>query len=236
MPAVGEIVDKVWNSPAASATLAAFCGAMIGIFASFTVNCTLVEISINTFFAYYFGILFLLIGGIIMYRVRTGDHPRPALLAGFAILVITSGLLCFILEEDWFVRLSPMTKLPVYTLLGVSICFALLFSLIDVINYCATLCWPPEQTRPLVNTEAQIYLVVVTAVSMGLCFGFVFGLLDVEDEKLSHIKVALLREESICYPIGALLGALAAVINQFLPTYTATYNPVADDDLDEEQF
>jgi hypothetical protein len=220
--------------------LAALVGALIGIFASFTVNCTLVEISINIFFAYYFGFLFLLIGSIIGYRVWTGDHPKPFLLASFSAMVLLSGLLCFMLEEAWFIRTSPTWKIPVYSLLGVSVCFALLFSLIDVINYCTTLCWPPEQTRPLVNTEAQIYLVVATAVTMGLSFGFVFGLFDVEDEKLSNIKMALMREESVCYPIGAILGAIAAVVNQYLPSYAAAqssaYNPVNDDDLDEEQY
>jgi hypothetical protein len=143
----------------------------------------------------YFGFLFLLIGSIIGYRVWTGDHPKPYLLAGFSFLILLSGLLCFILEEDWFIHMSPTSKIPVYSLLGMSVCFALLFSLIDVINYCTTLCWPPEQTRPLINTEAQIYLVVATAVSMGLSFGFVFALFDVEDEKLSNIKMALMREE-----------------------------------------
>lgn len=188
----------------------------------------------------YFGFLFLLIGSIIAYRVWTGDHPKPWMLASFATLVLVSGLLCFILEEDWFVHMSPTFKLPVYTLLGVSVCFALLFSLIDVLNYCSTFCFSPENNRPLVNTEAQIYLVVVTAVSMGLCFGFIFGLFDVEDEKLSNIKMALMREESVCYPIGAILGAASAIMNQYLPAYTAStqqaYNPVHDDDLDEEQY
>jgi len=45
---------------------------------------------------------------------------------------------------------------------------------------------------------------------------------------------------SVCYPIGAVLGAIAAIINQYLPAYTATvnaaYNPVHDDDLDEEHY
>jgi hypothetical protein len=44
----------------------------------------------------------------------------------------------------------------------------------------------------------------------------------------------------VCYPIGALIGAIAAVVNQYLPNYTAqsssAYNPVNDDDLDEEQY
>jgi hypothetical protein len=76
-----------------------------------------------------------------------------------------------------------------------SLKFYFAFLAFKVINYCTTLCWPPEQTKPLVNTESQIYLVVVTAVLMGMSFGFVFGLFDVEDEKLSNIKMALMREE-----------------------------------------
>ncbi len=47
----------------------------------------------------------------------------------------------------------------------------------------------------MVETEAQVYLVVTTAIAMGFVFGLIFGLLDVEDEKISHLRVALLREE-----------------------------------------
>lgn len=50
------------------------------------------------------------------------------------------------------------------------------------------------------------YLVVGSACLMGLSFGLVFGLMDVEDAKMSHIRIELMREESICYPIGAIIG------------------------------
>jgi len=115
-------------------------------------------------------------------------------LSFFLLQVGISGLLCFILEEDWFVHLHRDAKVPVYTLLGASVCFALLFSLIDVLNYCALQCCTQDQSQPLVNTDAQIYLVVVTSITMGLTFGFIFGIMDVEDEKLSDIKMALMRE------------------------------------------
>jgi hypothetical protein len=54
---------------------------------SLTVNCTLVEISINAFFAIYFGVLFILIAALIFFRVWTGDHPRPCVLLVFAAMV-----------------------------------------------------------------------------------------------------------------------------------------------------
>mgnify|MGYP007037766637 CR=1 FL=1 len=99
----------------------------------------------------------------------------------------------------------------------------------------------------------QVYLVVVTAVVMGFTFGLIFGLLDVEDEKLSHLRVALLREErytqqsrhrsaclafiySICYPLGALFGGIAAATNQWMREESDQYrfDPILDDELDDD--
>jgi len=216
-------------------------GALIVVLISFTVNCTLVEISINSFFAVYFGCLFILIAGVLLWRVRTGDHPRPYLLGAFSFMVLFSGIICFFLEANWFIGMRAGWKVPLYSILGVSLCFALLFSIIDLINYCSTgLCDCCHMTKALVETETQVYLVVGTAMVMGFVFGLVFGLLDVEDEKLSNLKVALLREESICYPIGALLGGGAAAVNQWLRdnrTTSQPYDPVKNDEtLDDQDF
>lgn len=64
-----------------------------------------------------------------------------------------AGLLCFVLESKWVVNMSHTTKVlltfernqnvslaffqvPLYTILGVAVTFALLFSIIDLVNYC----------------------------------------------------------------------------------------------------
>jgi len=224
------------NQPAWRYAFAFVVGALIGVLISFTVNCTLVEISINGFFAVYFGLLFILIAGILLWRVRTGDHPKPCLLATFSILVMFSGLVCFMLEADWFTSLAPGYKVPLYAILGVSLCFALLFSIIDLINYCTGVCACCHTTKALIETESQVYLVVTTAMLMGFIFGLIFGLLDVEDETLSNIKMALMREESICYPIGAVMGGIASVMNQYLRENRKDnqYDPVSDTTLDDD--
>jgi hypothetical protein len=54
-------------------------------------------------------------------------------------------------------------------------------------------------TKGFVETETQVYLVVATAMLMGFIFGLVFGLLDVEDEQLSNLKAALMREERFVF-------------------------------------
>jgi len=236
-------VDAVLNSPAWKYSVSAVVGAVIGVLISFMVNCTLVEISINAFFAVYFGILFILIAAVLLWRVRTGEHPHPWLLASFSSLVLFSGIICFFLEANWFVHMRPGWKVPLYSIIGVSLCFALLFSVIDIINYCTGkcegVCSCCQLTRALIETESQVYLVVGTAMIMGMIFGLVFGLFDLEDVKLADLKVALMREESVCYPIGMALGALSAVINQWLRANknVAHYDPVATDDrLDDNDF
>ena len=80
-------------------------GGFLGIVVSVVVNCTLVEISINAFFSVYFGILFIVVGGVILWRVYTAtdaqytDSKRQYLI-GFAAIVMASGLVCFILEKN----------------------------------------------------------------------------------------------------------------------------------------
>ena len=194
-------------------------GALLGALSSLIVNCTLIEISINPFFSVYFGILFILIGSVILWRVRTGGHPKPYLLTGFSIMIIISGLLCFILEKNWFTSISAATKVPLYTILGVSVTFALMFSLVDILNY---FCVCSSTSKPLVETELQVYLLAMCACLLGASFGLIFGLLDIEDEKLYNLRVALLRDQSYCYPIGSIIGALGAVANQFLRDSTPT--------------
>eukprot|EP00457_Paulinella_chromatophora_P013847 gb/GEZN01014199.1/.p1 GENE.gb/GEZN01014199.1/~~gb/GEZN01014199.1/.p1 ORF type:complete len:233 (+),score=40.78 gb/GEZN01014199.1/:25-723(+) len=228
--------ESFGSTKLAHMAFAAVVGAILGIGASFTVNATLVEISINDFFAVYFGLLFVLIAGILLWRVRSGDHPRPVLLTIFSLMVGFSGVLCFFLEKLWFINMSAWVKIPLYSLLGVSVCFALLFSVIDLINYCTGLFCQSPNAKALVETEKQVYLVVASAVVMGFLFGLLFGLMDVEDQDYEHLRSALMVEERLCYPIGALVGGTASAYNQKLREETRGYqfDPVADDDLDAD--
>ena len=73
-----------------------------GVVVSLVVNCTLVEISLSAFFSLYFGILFIVVGTLILWRVGGFDaNPFEAVKAGktrqnqltlFACLIIFSGL------------------------------------------------------------------------------------------------------------------------------------------------
>lgn len=100
------------------AVLSAVVGVILGIVISLIVNCTLLEISLNAFFATYFGLLFVIVGAIILFRIRQQSqeaesrisYPSPAdqqdarrrsHLNIFGWLILTSGIICFTLEKDW---------------------------------------------------------------------------------------------------------------------------------------
>jgi hypothetical protein len=126
------------KNPRVLAVLSGTIGALIGAFISLVVDSSLFEISVNGFFSFVFGVSLMLIGSMILFRVL----PQPGqavnavrmFIIGFSILVIFSGLFCFFLERDWITVLKPNSKIPMYIVLGTSLCFALTFSIVDLLN------------------------------------------------------------------------------------------------------
>ena len=51
---------------------------------------------------------------------------------------------------------------------------------------------------------------------MGFIYGIIFGWMDVEDAISYKLEIALLREESYCWPIGIVLGGFCGYINEVL--------------------
>eukprot|EP00919_Chromeraceae_sp_WS-2016_P069772 GHVR01165412.1.p1 GENE.GHVR01165412.1~~GHVR01165412.1.p1 ORF type:complete len:244 (-),score=44.79 GHVR01165412.1:245-976(-) len=199
-------------------SLSALVGLVLGVAVSLVVNCTLVEISLSAFFSMYFGLVFVVVGGAIIWRVSKQDDDGSSLrkqLIFFATMIIISGVICFMLERHLFVHMSALSKIPLYVLLGVSVSFALVFSIVDFVNFIGGF-MQNEHTKPVVESKAQVYLILLVSVIMGSVFGLVFGVLDVEDELQFHIRLSLIREEHYCYPVGAILGLMAGAGNELL--------------------
>eukprot|EP00405_Crypthecodinium_cohnii_P009235 CAMPEP_0206425640 /NCGR_PEP_ID=MMETSP0324_2-20121206/3908_1 /ASSEMBLY_ACC=CAM_ASM_000836 /TAXON_ID=2866 /ORGANISM="Crypthecodinium cohnii, Strain Seligo" /LENGTH=228 /DNA_ID=CAMNT_0053890453 /DNA_START=58 /DNA_END=740 /DNA_ORIENTATION=+ len=204
-------------------SISGFVGVLLGVVISLIVNCTLVEISISGFFAAYFGILFIIVGGIILWRIFSqesteglppGSSKRQPL-AAFGILIIVSGVICFTLEQQWYRGTSPVLKVPLYMVLGTSVAFALTFSVVDLVNYVLGFL-QVSVAKPFVESASQVHMVLGAALAMGALFGFIFGVLDVEDEVSYQIRLALLREERYCYPVGAILGGAVGFTNEYI--------------------
>merc|ERR1719217_309894 len=74
-------------------------GAALGIGISLIVNLALVELSVSPFFSFYFGILFVAVGCVILWRIISQDitdsaHLRKIHLSIFAGIIVFSGFLC----------------------------------------------------------------------------------------------------------------------------------------------
>jgi len=199
----------------------AVVGAVLGAFVSMITNLALIEISTSTVFAAYFGGLFMLVGCLIFWRVSShqvvddDSLPMPKIyLTAFAGLIILSGILCFLVDRKVFVGLRYWKKVPVYAILGSAVAFAMTFAIVDVLNYMVGLC-QASVAKPIVESTQQVLLVLFVSLSMGLAFGFIFSVLGVEDEDKFHVRLALLRDQRISEPIGAILGALAGAGLEF---------------------
>ena len=198
-------------------------GALVGGLVSVLVNEAVLQISTSAF-RIIFGCVLLVMGCVILWRIRAQakqmqryeggvrqSSSSKHFVACFAVLVIISGIFCFLLEKHWFSVLSYKAKIPMYSLLGVALWFALSFITVDLLNYFAGCCLPTN-TRPFVSTASQICLVLLAAILLGIYFGVVFGTLDVEDDATSD-NSSLRRDALWTVPIGALVGALVSCVN-----------------------
>ena len=120
-------------------------GLFICIFTSAIVNTTLVEISLNILFAFYFGICFMAIGILLILQINNMPcdeelMKRKPFLFIFGCMVLISGLFCLFLEDNWFYKLHYLEKIPLYMLIAISLNFSIIFSIIDLLNFMLGFC------------------------------------------------------------------------------------------------
>jgi len=194
-----------------------FVGLAIGVVIAEVVANSLIEISVTPVFSIVFGIAFILLGLALVWRVwkSVTESSRRIFMIMFAILVFISGIFSFILEERW-VSMSAAAKIPMYAIIGVSLSFALTFSLTEFINLglCDKCCNTDFENNPLIGSKKQIFIIFAGSIIMGAIFGVLFGVIDVENDDPQHTKF----KENLIWsiPLGGILGAVLGFINQFL--------------------
>jgi len=196
-------------------------GSIISIIIYYVVNITLVEITLSPFYAFIFGMLLIFVGLLLFWQALGSyfDFYRKQIslayvisLSCFALLIISSGVTCFLLEKDWTNTLSIKAKVPLYALLGVSIAFSVVYSTTDIVNQLLLRFYQVGKVRPFVQSVAHVQLLTLTAVICGLYYGWVFGMLDLEDVNRTSLELFLQKESFYCYPMAAGLGGLSAFI------------------------
>eukprot|EP00389_Voromonas_pontica_P008124 GDKH01012316.1.p1 GENE.GDKH01012316.1~~GDKH01012316.1.p1 ORF type:complete len:245 (+),score=20.15 GDKH01012316.1:163-897(+) len=214
-------------------------GGLFGLFTSYIVTNALLEISFNKLFSTFFGLGFMALGGVILLRALYGSsslhvpQTRRMLLI-FAAMILLSGVSCFFVEKEWFANLSYTAKIPMYSLLGVSLSFAITFAFVDLLNF-----WYDSRGgfEAPVHSSSQICVLICGSLFIGVCFGFFFGTFDVEDD-ISSTRVRLSRDRYVCSPLAAITGLVTSVITKRVGNGgslfgKASYNPVnnmADDE------
>lgn len=141
--------------------LSGLVGAVLGVVVGWCTNGAMVEISINAIFATYFGCFFLFLAGIITWRVLefSATANRKSLLV-LSCMMGLSGLICIFYQRHWFFVLGAAYRIPIYTLIGTSVSFALSFSIAELLNFAWTAPWSkvvaPRAQSALVQTPHQV--------------------------------------------------------------------------------
>ena len=125
----------------------------------------MVEISINAIFSLYFGFFFLFLSGIITWRVLefSATANRKSLLV-LSFMMGLSGLICVFYQRHWFFSLGALFRVPIYTLIGISVSFALSFSIAELLNFAWSAPWSnavaPRAQSALVQTPHQVKILM----------------------------------------------------------------------------
>ncbi len=228
-------------------------GALSGMAFSFVVSVSLVEISETSFFAVAYGLFFLLQSATIAGHVYREELPargwdsHSALLAGCALAALVSAVACFLLDRRLIHWLPETPKVLLYTVLGATLNFCLVFSAAEISGEIAHRCSASEQSHiassverggardsqakggaaargAIMRSHARVALLVAASLISGTFFGFMFGTLRIEEEAIYRVALALQQEAAYTYPVGALLGGVSAMLYQLLQL------PLASDD------
>ena len=201
-------------------------GGVLGGLVSFVSAATLLEISENRFFGVYFGIVFCLVGPVIMWRVLASSGASRVLkcfMVLLSLLVVAGGVSCFVVDHNGeTLGIPPLAIIPFYILIGTTVSFAVMFGLVDLVNAA----FASNAGVPWVENQRQIILVLVSSLMLGAVNGIVLGLLEFLRIDKNHFR-GFLRQEVIVVPVGSLVGCVTGFLaRKFAPVRAD------DDELD----
>ena len=197
-------------SPAVSTKrllLAIVLGALVGLATAFAVTSCLLAAYTSPFFAVYFGLVMLCVGGGLVVRaVAQKDNPKTRLLVGLGVLIMFSGFLSLGLRPNWLD--SALVRVLYSTLIAVSASFITTFGLVDLATFVHD--YVVAVRTDLVDSARQVNLILAGCIVLGVTCGAVWGALDVK-------SVSSLRLDwAVVLPVGALLGGVLSFTNESL--------------------
>ena len=229
---------------------AVLLGSICGFVTAFCASQSLLEISSSEFFANSIGVFLLLLGSLLIWRVQheqwngsPGASAQRCIVLSLGTLVLMSGTFCFILEKSWMLKLGPTEKTPMYICLAVALSFAIVFSLVELINFCYAV-WvaskdgggsgrsigegyyagETQSIAPIIGNTQQIYINLFACIFCGSYFGIMFSVLGLDDNETDHMLIH--KERLYTFPMGIMCGAIVGAANYMSAIRAATYDPL----------
>lgn len=216
----------------------ALFGGLLGMALCFAVNAILFEISLSRVFAFYFGLLFCVLGSLMLLRSfyqPTWGKKLAVLL--FAVLVVLSGVCSLMFKTEWLWTLSVGAKILIYSMLGVSTSFTITFAYLDILSFCHDSAMDSliesgggdgevKKKLGLFESSNQVWLILVLSICTGLTYGITFGTQEEHGLEQAQLENHALRVDffvkslgqSLLFtlPFGFLLGVAGALCNEYL--------------------
>ena len=204
-------------------------GGVLGMILSFAVNSVLFEISLNRFFAFYFGIIYVVLG--VMMLLRSFFQPtmmKKVSVFFFSALVVAAGICSLVFQVEWLWTLSPAVKILIFSILGIATSFTITFAYVDLLSFCHDTSLAEsgrtQKKMGLFESSFQVWLVLLLSIVTGLTYGFTFGLQEEEslevaktdDDHVNFFLTSLGHSLAFSLPFGFILGAVGAGVNEHL--------------------
>ena len=227
----GKVKDVL--SPLNKAKVAAsiIVGSGVGLISSLVVNSSMLEVSINGFFTFYFCIILIVVGSLMYYRSKQREaqfsnqpqdndqtfmkDEKQKFFTYSSWVVLAAGVLCLLLEKDWNRDFPYILKVPIYILLGMSLTYLVSFAILDFMNFASSYLQHSSSPHAVESTD-QIVALLANCFVCGLIYGLVFSVMDIEDSTYGQLKNRFFYEIGFCMPIGIIGGALGGLGNEIL--------------------
>ena len=230
-------------------------GSTLGLTTAFTVDNTLFQISENPFISIYFGVIFIILGTIILYNsikttkpeniinsfstnnsiFITNSKEKNYIRIVFSIIILLSGIFCFFLKKNWTKNYFLLSKIIIFEFLGISLCFLIIFGILDFVNFLLTF-FQNENSLAFVETKDQSITLLVFSVIMGSFYGFIYSIVKIEKNGLD-LKNQLFFNYYFNLPFGVFFGIFWILVNEVLAMNSGKYKLVGraqEDPFDEE--
>ena len=147
-----------------------------------------------------------------------------------SIIILISGVFCFFLRKNWTRNFYLIPKIFVFLYLGISLCFLLLFGVLDFFNFLLTF-FQNENSLAFVETKDQSITLLIFSIVMGSYYGFIYSIVKIEKNNFS-LESQMSWNHHFSLPFGIFCGIIWTLVNEVLAMNSGKYKLVGKNEED----